>query len=260
MKVAKILTDLSERGALAHAYILETDEDVLAILKGVQDKLSIQASDIQHIYPTESISIKVDQVRAVQERLSRSPYGNKHLVVISPADRMNTATSNALLKVLEEPQGDTLFLLVTANSKQLLQTIRSRTQTIRMSTSCLTKYENHPDYHHIKIIYHDAPSLLSDGEDMPLALQLYQCIQEANGSIKPFSDITIDDTGRLLDTAILLVSAILKTNQSRIESLWAGYNELSSLKSQFQLAKNLNEKATTDRVALVLLRFAGYQL
>jgi DNA polymerase III subunit delta' len=53
-------------------------------------------------------------------------------VLIHPAERMNAVTANALLKTLEEPAGDLLFILSSEASHQLLPTVRSRCQSHRM--------------------------------------------------------------------------------------------------------------------------------
>ena len=47
-----------------------------------------------------------------------------------PADAMNRSTANALLKTLEEPAADTLFLMVSNEPLRLLPTIRSRCQVV----------------------------------------------------------------------------------------------------------------------------------
>jgi len=72
--------------------------------------------------------ITVGQVRTLVERIvTRSYMGTDKIVFITPAEEMNVNAANALLKILEEPAGDTLFLLVTSRPGRLLPTIRSRT-------------------------------------------------------------------------------------------------------------------------------------
>lgn len=78
-----------------------------------------------------SETIRIDQVRALDEFMSIGTHRNgMRIIVIEPAEGMNTATANALLKILEEPQYNTLFLLVSNNIARLLPTIRSRCQTV----------------------------------------------------------------------------------------------------------------------------------
>jgi DNA polymerase-3 subunit delta' len=54
------------------------------------------------------------------------------VIIISPADMLNSASANALLKMLEEPPAKTLFLLVTSQPQRLLATITSRCQAVDM--------------------------------------------------------------------------------------------------------------------------------
>lgn len=75
--------------------------------------------------------LKVDQVRALNEFIySTAQQGGYRVVVLNPADSMNIASANALLKMLEEPGGDTLILLITSKMGQLLPTIKSRCQHV----------------------------------------------------------------------------------------------------------------------------------
>lgn len=82
----------------------------------------------------KSQTIKVDQVREVVRLLGKTAQqGGCKCVVIAPAEAMNTNAYNALLKSLEEPQGDAYIILVSASPSRLLATVRSRCQTINFS-------------------------------------------------------------------------------------------------------------------------------
>lgn len=75
--------------------------------------------------------IVVDQIRELSARLAMaSQFGGWQVAVIDPADAMNAAAANALLKTLEEPSPQTLLLLVADAPWRLPQTIRSRCQRI----------------------------------------------------------------------------------------------------------------------------------
>ncbi|MCP5245178.1 MAG: DNA polymerase III subunit delta' [Burkholderiales bacterium] len=77
--------------------------------------------------------IGIDQIRKLNELvyLSGHQHGYK-IVLIYPAETMNTAAASALLKKLEEPPENTLFILVSHQPQRLLPTIRSRCQQIAM--------------------------------------------------------------------------------------------------------------------------------
>ncbi len=74
-----------------------------------------------------SKQIRVEQIRDLADFFSLSAHqGGQRVVVIHPAEAMNPNAANALLKNLEEPPPDLLFILVTHKSQQLLPTILSR--------------------------------------------------------------------------------------------------------------------------------------
>ncbi len=75
--------------------------------------------------------IKVDQVRLLIDHLhSTAQQGGYRVVIMEPAEALNTSSANALLKILEEPGDSTLLILVCHQPGQLMPTIRSRCQRI----------------------------------------------------------------------------------------------------------------------------------
>jgi len=75
--------------------------------------------------------IKVDQVRElVSFIVQTAQLGGRKVVLIEPVEAMNINASNALLKSLEEPSGDTVLLLVSHQPSRLLPTIKSRCQQV----------------------------------------------------------------------------------------------------------------------------------
>jgi DNA polymerase-3 subunit delta' len=91
--------------------------------------------DYFDIKPEEgSEVIKVDQIRALIGRLDlTTSISTRKVAYVRPAECMNPAASNALLKSLEEPAGDTVLILVTNNAGRLPVTIRSRCQAISIN-------------------------------------------------------------------------------------------------------------------------------
>ncbi len=74
-----------------------------------------------------SKEIRVDALRDAVEFAQRtSARGRGKVVLVYPAERMNTIAANALLKTLEEPVGAVRFVLASEAAYQLLPTIRSR--------------------------------------------------------------------------------------------------------------------------------------
>lgn len=79
----------------------------------------------------DSKVIKVDQVRRLIASLNlTTSISAKKVAYIHPADAMQRAPANALLKCLEEPNGDAVLILVSSDSSRLPVTIRSRCQSI----------------------------------------------------------------------------------------------------------------------------------
>lgn len=94
----------------------------------------------------KSKEIKIDQIRAIGDFMTLSTHRNGfRVLLIQPAEALNPAAANALLKTLEEPAARTLILMVTDKLGRLLATIRSRCQRvlvpspdIAMATTWLT--------------------------------------------------------------------------------------------------------------------------
>lgn len=78
--------------------------------------------------------VTVDEIRKVNRFLSLTSHdGSYRVVIVDPADDMNTNAANALLKNLEEPPARTLFILIVHAPGSLLPTIRSRCQMVRLT-------------------------------------------------------------------------------------------------------------------------------
>jgi DNA polymerase-3 subunit delta' len=76
--------------------------------------------------------VTVDEIRRVNRFLSMTSHdGGYRVVIVDPADDMNTNAANALLKNLEEPPARTVFVLIAHSPGALLPTIRSRCQIVR---------------------------------------------------------------------------------------------------------------------------------
>lgn len=78
-----------------------------------------------------SQQITIDQVRALDDFLHVGTHRQgARVILVNPAEAMNRSTANSLLKSLEEPIANTLFILVSSESERLLPTIRSRCQSM----------------------------------------------------------------------------------------------------------------------------------
>ncbi len=89
--------------------------------------------DVGTVIPCRN-NILVNSIRELEREANFRPYEAKaRIFIIDDADKMNDAASNALLKTLEEPAPTTYLFLISSRPDSLLQTIRSRCQTIRFA-------------------------------------------------------------------------------------------------------------------------------
>lgn len=89
-----------------------------------------QYLDVATVRP-DGKNIKVDQVRDLIPQVFTTPTeGPFRIFILDDADALNDASSNALLKTLEEPPPTSVLILVVTNLYSLLPTIRSRSQVV----------------------------------------------------------------------------------------------------------------------------------
>lgn len=98
-------------------------------------------ADYWQVTPEEGARvIAVDAVRRLCEHSGLSRHGHSRRVVcIAPAEGLNVAAANALLKTLEEPVGATLMVLNSARPDRLPATIRSRCQRLDIAPPTATE-------------------------------------------------------------------------------------------------------------------------
>lgn len=93
-------------------------------------------SDFLLVEPDEpGKAIGIDKIRQLIVKLALKPQFEAYrVVIISPADQMNTASANAFLKCLEEPTERTCLILLSEKPSRLPATIRSRCQTLHCAS------------------------------------------------------------------------------------------------------------------------------
>jgi DNA polymerase-3 subunit delta' len=88
--------------------------------------------------------LRVEQMRQIEKEANFRPFeGKARVFLIDEADKLNDASANALLKVLEEPPRTSHLILITARPAMLLPTILSRCQMIRFSPLTPAEIESH---------------------------------------------------------------------------------------------------------------------
>ena len=105
--------------------------DLMHVESG-RDARGVAHPDLRWLQPEDGV-IRVDAIRQIVEFLVQTPQAaGRKIAVIEDADRMNPNAANALLKSLEEPPPESFIALSTSAPEQLLATVRSRCQQIRI--------------------------------------------------------------------------------------------------------------------------------
>lgn len=116
------------------------DEGACGECRGCRLRLAQTHPDIRQVslLPREDGRLKteigVEQIRELSAWFSLTPqFGRAQVAVVDPADKLNTAAANALLKTLEEPAPGRYLLLVADAPQRLPATVRSRCQRFELA-------------------------------------------------------------------------------------------------------------------------------
>ena len=108
---------------------------IARILAESEPRLVVVRKSFDEKRKTFRSSIRVDEVRHLKTFFSLSVSdGGGRVAIIDCAEDMNINAANALLKTLEEPPKDTVFLLISHNPQSVLPTIKSRCRELRLSS------------------------------------------------------------------------------------------------------------------------------
>ena len=121
--------------SFAHGLLCEVrppDGHACGTCRGCRLNASGNHPDLKLISPEEDRkSIVIDQIRELIEFFTlKAHYHGRKIGIVRPADTMNTAAANALLKILEEPPATALLILVANRPAHLPATVLSRCQRI----------------------------------------------------------------------------------------------------------------------------------
>lgn len=141
-RAAEILEKGYKSGKLSHAYLFTGPEHLgkrTLALNFCKLLLNDSREDIQNnldltiIRPDEEEKqITIEKIRDLEKRMSLYPHSAKYkIVLMEQAEKMNKSAANALLKTLEEPSKTAVLILLASDSKNVLETIKSRCQLIK---------------------------------------------------------------------------------------------------------------------------------
>ncbi|MFN3455438.1 MAG: ATP-binding protein [Pseudobdellovibrio sp.] len=116
--------------ALAQNLTCENFTDKACGVCGACRRAEKQQSENVKIVSPQGAYIKIEQIRDVLDYLSLASEGHRRVIIIDQAQTLNPQASNALLKTLEEPADNVFFILITADVRLLMPTIRSRSQVV----------------------------------------------------------------------------------------------------------------------------------
>ena len=115
-------------------FCLEEKGNPCGVCTGCRSVLNDQNPDVLFIQPEGTRQIGVDKVREVINTISQHAFGTGHrVVIIEPVEKMTPQAQNCLLKSLEDPISNVVFLLLAHEVSALLGTIASRCARVKLT-------------------------------------------------------------------------------------------------------------------------------
>ena len=177
----------------------------------------------------------IQQIRHIKRRLALSTFsGSQKITIITYADTMRKEAANALLKVLEEPRGEALFLLIGRSRSAFYPTVSSRAVQIRFGDRATR------DAYAAKINAHTSETL-ERIEDPALAVRFRAC---SSYNLK-----NKDELLELLDAWLLKLQKSLATDDAS--------GALCSLKQIFTAKALLRTSNANPRLIMEQLLIAN---
>ena len=153
--VYNIMFNEINNGHISHAYLIDENNNLQSfdiVLSFVKEILCLNLCDEERenickriddgnypeikIIEPDGMLIKKQQILDLQLEFSRSAVeGSKKIYIIRNCEKMRPETANSMLKFLEEPEGDIVAFLMTNNINNILSTIVSRCQIIRLGNN-----------------------------------------------------------------------------------------------------------------------------
>ena len=141
-RIAEMLEKSYKMDKLSHAYLFEGPEHIgkrtialefCKLLLNDNKKNILENPDLMILNSSDGDKqITIEKIRELEKVLGLYPYCSKYkIAIIEQAEKMNKAAANALLKTLEEPSKTTILILLSSDSKNMLDTIKSRCQRMK---------------------------------------------------------------------------------------------------------------------------------
>jgi len=109
--------------------------------------------DFMLVQAEDGKSIKIEQIRYLQEKIAEKPIAStKKVYIINDSDCMTKEAQNCLLKTLEEPPEYAIILLILSNESKLLTTIKSRCTKLVFRPLSNDEIQKYFSIHHIDML------------------------------------------------------------------------------------------------------------
>ncbi len=179
-------------------------------------------------------AIKVDQIRALQQVIYQTPQcASYRVIVIEPADELNRAAANALLKIVEEPPKHVIFMLIARHLNTIPATLVSRCQKAYIPEPATPANTNVPGYLTLGLHYDEASTRGMLFKQYPKIIQELCDLSKGQGSVCQlaalWSDYTLNDCLWFFQ---LLLGTLLKV-QLLPEASTVADPQLKALASRF---------------------------
>lgn len=154
VNVLENLVKYYRENKISHAYLIETNNlekcylDLLEVIKQIfcQNEYNKECNKCnicnlvnQNYLPSlvvispDGMNIKKEQIVELKKKFSTVPiYTKENIYVIKNAEKLNGASANTMLKFLEEPEQNILGFFITNNANNVISTIRSRCEVIKV--------------------------------------------------------------------------------------------------------------------------------
>lgn len=163
--VCDIMFNEIKNGHISHAYLIDENNNSKSfdmVISFVKEILCLNKSNEEReilckriddgnypelkIIEPDGLLIKKQQILDLQKEFSLSSVeGNKRIYIIRNCEKMRPETANSMLKFLEEPESDITAILMTNNINNILSTIISRCQIIRIGNDVVVNDFNELD-------------------------------------------------------------------------------------------------------------------
>lgn len=215
--------------------------DPCGVCPGCRQFFSGNHPDFIYIQP-DGISIKIDQIRKIKKQLAFSPFaGGMRVVLLDEMHSIRREAGNSLLKILEEPPPDNIFLLIASETEPLLPTILSRCQVVPFAP----------------LSYEQTAQILCD-RTPDLSIDSAMSLAKLSGGC-PGRALSMD-TGNVLPLRDRIVATLLADEESRaraVEEALFLARELAALSADFELIFDLLRSFFKDAQLLSLQKSVG---